>query len=84
MERRMEQEERARKDVNSGSSKEKRMVAVQENVDRQRMTIRVDKEMFDKGLDEAEKNITRFLPKKNIDAEAEEYKDNTKREKKII
>jgi len=83
MERRMEQEERARKDVNSGSSKEKRMVAVQENVDRQRMTIRVDKEIFDKGLEEAEKNVSKFLPKKNVDAEAEGYKDSSKREKII-
>jgi hypothetical protein len=64
MEKRMENEEKARKDVNSGSSKEKRMVAVQENVDRQRMTVRVNKEVFDKGMKEAEKKCVKIFTKK--------------------
>ena len=45
------------------------------------MTIRVDKKMYDKGMEEAEKNVSSFLPKKNMEAEAEEYKNNSKREK---
>ena len=73
-------EQKARKDVQSGAGKDKRALAIQEQVDRQRMTIRVEKSTLDEGLRLAKENIKNYMSKRQ--QESVEKKDELSQREK--